>query len=254
MEDVISNKRERTVARRTITESDMTNWPNIFTDDAGRLDDGHVFIGATETEARPVELKHFVFANFRDLSIPCLCYALSADGRFLAAWFRTSDVLVCRLSDGLLVQRLQLCQGHTDIVNSLPFSPNSHNLVSGTDDGSAIVWDIRSGRVLLRLEGHTGIGPVHQAAYAPHGALIATASNGDNSVKIWDASTRACLHSFSVDEKNMSLPSPRTALVSAVGVPTLVSSTTSKHMRTSPHYSMIQERSAPGQYLVKEIA
>ncbi|EKM58802.1 uncharacterized protein PHACADRAFT_87282, partial [Phanerochaete carnosa HHB-10118-sp] len=78
----------------------------------------------------------------------------------------------------------------------LAFSPNNRSLVSGSKDGTAIVWDIRHGRALLRLEGHRGT--VGKVVYAPHGALIATVSHDDKSTKIWDASIGACLHSFEV--------------------------------------------------------
>ncbi|EKM54864.1 uncharacterized protein PHACADRAFT_97392 [Phanerochaete carnosa HHB-10118-sp] len=108
--------------------------------------------------------------------------------------FGTGDVLIWRLSDGLLVQRLQR-QVHTDAVRSLSFSPNSQAVVSGSEDKSAIVWDIRSGGVLLCLEGHSE--PVDTVMYAPHGLFIATASF-DSFIKIWDALTGACLHSFIV--------------------------------------------------------
>ncbi|EKM58896.1 uncharacterized protein PHACADRAFT_45965, partial [Phanerochaete carnosa HHB-10118-sp] len=126
-----------------------------------------------------------------------LCSALSADGKLLAASFDTSDIIVWRLSDGLLVQHLQH-QGHTDYVRSLSFSPISRTLVSGSHDRSAIVWDILSGRVLLRLEGHSG--RVHQVAYSSNGALIATACDNDKSVKLWDALTGACIQSLDVHD------------------------------------------------------
>ncbi|EKM58792.1 uncharacterized protein PHACADRAFT_135917, partial [Phanerochaete carnosa HHB-10118-sp] len=120
----------------------------------------------------------------------------STDGNLLAASFASGDVLVWRLPDGLLVQRLHH-QGHAQPVRSLEFSPNNRSLVSGSEDGTAIVWDIRHGRALLRLEGHSGT--VGKVVYAPNGALIATASDVDKSVKIWDASIGACLHSFDVE-------------------------------------------------------
>ncbi|EKM58905.1 uncharacterized protein PHACADRAFT_249019 [Phanerochaete carnosa HHB-10118-sp] len=195
MEDVICNEQERAVARRTITKSDMAKWPYITTDSAGRLDGGLVFVGPTEAEARPLKLKHFIFADSQDPSSRFKRYALSDDGELLAASFDNGGILIWRLSDGLLVQRLQH-QDHTGDVESLSFSPNSQSLVSGSEDKSATVWDPRSGHVLLRLE-HTET--VTKVAYAPHGALIATAS-GDRSIKIWDAWTGACVQSFDADE------------------------------------------------------
>ncbi|EKM58800.1 uncharacterized protein PHACADRAFT_112896 [Phanerochaete carnosa HHB-10118-sp] len=137
-----------------------------------------------------------VFADSLDPSASCQCFSVSTDGNLLAASFASGDVLVWRLPDGLLVQRLHH-QGHAQPVRRLAFSPDSRSLVSGSEDGTAIVWDIRHGRALLRLEGHRGT--VGKVVYAPHGALIATASSFDKSVKIWDASAGSCLHSFDVE-------------------------------------------------------
>ena len=82
----------------------------------------------------------------------CLSFAVSPDGKLLAASSQ-HIVLVWRLSDGLLVQRL-FEQGHTDETNSVAFSSDNLRLVSGSKDNTAIVWNVRSGRALLRLEGH----------------------------------------------------------------------------------------------------
>jgi len=158
------------------------------------LEDGCVFIGPTEAEARPLKLKQLVFANSQDTSSVCWTHALSADGKLLAAPFE-DDILVWRLSDGLLVQRLHY-RGRAETVSSPSFSPlNDYTLVSGSEDNAAVVWDIRSGRPLVRLEGHSG--PVTRVAYAPHGALIATCSHSDEFAKIWDTSTGVCIRSFS---------------------------------------------------------
>ncbi|EKM51722.1 uncharacterized protein PHACADRAFT_262040 [Phanerochaete carnosa HHB-10118-sp] len=198
IEDVISHEQDRALASRTIPGSDFEEWPNVTLDGAGRLDNPQqIFIGPTEAEARPLQLKQLIFhpsnADF------CRCWALSTDGKLLAASFYIDEIFVWRLSDGLLVQRL--CrQGHTNCVDSLAFSPSPDNsaLVSGSEDKTAVVWDTKRGRELLRLEGHAS--RVDYVVYAPHAALVATASSGDRSVKVWDASTGARLHSFSIDE------------------------------------------------------
>ncbi|EKM56570.1 uncharacterized protein PHACADRAFT_253777 [Phanerochaete carnosa HHB-10118-sp] len=197
MEDAISHEKTLRFTRRTITASDLTKWPGAAIDGAGHLREGRVFTGSSRTEAQPLKLKRITFSDPRSSPHYCKFFALSEDGKLLAASFNSNDVLVWRLSDGLLVQRLH-CQGHTGWVAVLSFSPiDSYTLASGSLDGSAIVWDTRSGRVLLRLEEHGG--PVHSIAYAPHGALIATGTRDDGCVKVWDASSGACLHFFGND-------------------------------------------------------
>ncbi|EKM56997.1 uncharacterized protein PHACADRAFT_254453 [Phanerochaete carnosa HHB-10118-sp] len=198
MEDVISHERALAFARWTITASDLAEWPHATVDGAGRLEDAHVFTGSSNADMRSLKLKRLTFADSQDPSRGCECFTLSADGKLLAASFRSNDVLVWRLSEGLLVQRLHH-QDHEYEVTALSVSPVDYTLVSGSDDGTAIVWDTRRGRVLLRLEGHGG--PVSNIIHDHHGALIATGSDDDKSVKIWDASSGVCLHSFGIDDE-----------------------------------------------------
>ncbi|EKM58807.1 uncharacterized protein PHACADRAFT_191141 [Phanerochaete carnosa HHB-10118-sp] len=199
IEDVISHERKRTLARRNITSADRSEWPDVTLDGAGHPGDRHVFIGPTKAKVRQMKLRQLIFANPRDPSASCKHFSLSPDGNLLAVSFRGSDILVWRIFDGLLVQRLHH-QGHMEPVLFLEFSPNNHSLVTGSEDATAIIWNIRDDHALLRLrlEGHRGA--VRRVVYAPHGALIATISDGDESVKIWNASTGACLHSFDVEQ------------------------------------------------------
>ena len=193
---MISRDLERAVARREIAPTDIYEWPGLAFDGAGSLETGHVFIGLTVDDTRPLRQKHFVFMDSSNRDRSCESFAASHDGRLLAASFWRT-VLVWRLSDGLLVQRL-LEQGHTGEINSVAFSPGDLRLVSGSNDNTAIVWNVKSGHALLRLEGH--VDRVQSAAYSLDGSRIATGSR-DSSVKIWDASSGTCLHSIDLSEK-----------------------------------------------------
>ncbi|EKM58838.1 uncharacterized protein PHACADRAFT_248933 [Phanerochaete carnosa HHB-10118-sp] len=175
MEDVISHELASTFARRKITPSDVADWLHITLDSAGEL---------------------LVLSDARDPRRECEHCVLSPDGTLLAASFGNTEVLVWRLPDGLLVQRLS-DQGCAHIVSAIAVAPDGRTLVLGSCDTTAIVWDVRSGRALLRLRGHRA--PVGAVAYAPHGALVATAFEDDGSVKIWDVQTGTCLHSFAAD-------------------------------------------------------
>jgi WD40 repeat protein len=83
--------------------------------------------------------------------------------------------------------RLQL-SGHEGIVNALVFSPGSQHLLTGSDDGTARVWNTRNGRQELKLRGHDG--PVRGVAYSHDGRRIVTAGN-DATVRVWSAATGA---------------------------------------------------------------
>ena len=156
------------------------------------METGRVFIGPTEADTHDLKCIHFVFRDASPEFPRRLAFAVSPDGKLLAASFQSNTALVWRRSDGLLVQRLQE-QGHTYEINSIAFSPDSRTLVSGSDDNSAIIWDVQNGRALRRLKGHNKW--VWRVAYSPDGLFVATGSD-DHSLKIWDASSGACLHSL----------------------------------------------------------
>ncbi|MFO0881118.1 MAG: WD40 repeat domain-containing protein [Gemmataceae bacterium] len=84
------------------------------------------------------------------------------------------------------VQR-KLLEGHTGAVRSVAFSPDGRQLLSGSDDQSARLWDVQTGLEIARFPNHKGW--VMKVAYAPGGSLAATAST-DRTIRLWDLATR----------------------------------------------------------------
>ena len=74
--------------------------------------------------------------------------------------------------------------GHTELISTVGFSPDSRRLVTGSWDRTARVWEVGTGRELFALEGHTDL--VNSATFSPDGLWMATSSN-DQSVRIWNA-------------------------------------------------------------------
>ena len=76
--------------------------------------------------------------------------------------------------------------GHTDGVSGVAFSPDARTLATSSRDGTAQLWDVRTGMPTATLRGHTSY--VYAVAYSPDGRVVATASR-DATARLWDAHT-----------------------------------------------------------------
>ncbi|KAE9394627.1 hypothetical protein BT96DRAFT_886390 [Gymnopus androsaceus JB14] len=96
-----------------------------------------------------------------------------------------------RIWDASTGKEMHKLEGHTHLVNSVAFSPDGTQIVSGSDDQSVRIWDASTGKEIHKLEGHTD--SVLSAAFSPDGTQIVSGSY-DKSVRIWDASTGKEMH------------------------------------------------------------
>lgn len=78
--------------------------------------------------------------------------------------------------------------GHLAATKCLSFSPDGREILSGSEDRTLLVWEVESGRMLQRLEGHAGyVGP-NACAFLPDGRRIVSAGWGGE-VFVWDRAT-----------------------------------------------------------------
>ena len=74
-----------------------------------------------------------------------------------------------------LIKRTLL--GHTLPIKALHFSSDGEKLVSGSDDGTAKVWEVNTGKELITIHGHTG--PVKDIRFINNGTtLLSGGSDG----------------------------------------------------------------------------
>lgn len=124
---------------------------------------------------------------------------LSLEGS--TAWFREARLLTAQgktaclwdLQTGKAIERFV---GHQEVVRAVAFSPDGMHVLTGagrqadlgsfSTDNSARLWDVASGREIVRLDGH--VGHVHTVQFSPDGKRILTAGR-DGTIRIWDSET-----------------------------------------------------------------
>lgn len=108
------------------------------------------------------------------------CNAIySPDGSLIA----TADFRITIWDVKSGAERLQIrCEQHQS-PNDIAFSPDGRHIISGGYDRAVSVWDVETGREIIKLEGH--LQEIYGVAYSPDGTRIASASV-DRTVRIWN--------------------------------------------------------------------
>jgi WD40 repeat protein len=137
--------------------------------------------------------------------------AFSPDGKVLAWGTGDSKVRLADL-DGGEVRELK---GHEGRVFGLAFSPDGKRLASGGwEDKAVVLWELASGRVLHKLDGHGGASSVQ---FAPGGATLASCGE-DGLIRLWDAASgkeRGCLKGHGPFAHNLSFSADGKLLLSS---------------------------------------
>jgi RNA polymerase sigma factor (sigma-70 family) len=117
--------------------------------------------------------------------------AVSADGKLLLTQS-------CRLIDLATDKELQRFQAPRNL-GSLAISRDGQLVAAGEADGQEkiYVWEVKTGKLLQRLEGHTGRVP--GLGFAPDGKTIASASD-DKTVRLWSVATGQEMRRFAGPE------------------------------------------------------
>ena len=118
---------------------------------------------------------------FESLSRRLQTVAFSPDGNTLATGNGDGSIDLWNLNTGK-VERTFF--GHSDVVNSLVFSPDGKMLASGAGslDSTVKLWDVAEGQLLDTLKGH--VDSILALAITPDGKTLISASE-DTTIKLW---------------------------------------------------------------------
>ena len=109
---------------------------------------------------------------------PLLCCALSPYGGHIALGTSQGALLLVRGQ----VEPVHRLTGHTAGVLAVTFSPDGKRLMTGSEDFTAKVWDVASGKEMLSLGRHTGA--VTSVAFSQDGRAALTAGR-DGLAIVW---------------------------------------------------------------------
>ena len=73
--------------------------------------------------------------------------------------------------------------GHTRVIHTVAFSPNSQTIASGSGDKTIKVWSLNQKKLAYTLSGHSNW--VNSVAFSPDGKILASGS-GDRTLKLWN--------------------------------------------------------------------
>ncbi len=115
--------------------------------------------------------------------------AWSPDGRDLATTSYDNDAIVWDARSGALVRRFSML---SKFKRGIAWSPDGRRLAWGScaDESAARIWDRVTDKIQI-LRGHTF--SLISCRWSPDGRRLATTAM-DNTARIWDAETCACLH------------------------------------------------------------
>jgi WD40 repeat protein len=124
----------------------------------------------------------------------------SPNGRYLLSGggpMRTAELILWDVQKGSIVRRFE--PPHTGFINSVAFSQDGRQVVSGAFDGSICLWNIEQKEMLQKWEAHNSF--LTDVAFSPDGKYIVS-SSGDNTLKIWEqGNTHPILTFFKLDSE-----------------------------------------------------
>ncbi|XP_033822962.1 WD40 repeat-containing protein SMU1-like [Periophthalmus magnuspinnatus] len=137
------------------------------------------------------DLKYQAQDSFMMMDEAVLCMCFSPDGDILATGAQNGKIKIWKIQSGLCVRRFE--HAHSKGVTCVSFSKDSNHILSASFDQTIRIHELRSGKTLKELNGHTSF--VNDACFTQDGFHIISASS-DGTVKVWSTKTCDCVHTY----------------------------------------------------------
>lgn len=158
--------------------------------------DGFVEVWDYEAGKLCKDLKFQRDEEFMMHSDSVLATAFSRDSEMLATASQDGQIKVWKLRTGQVLRRYD--KAHPLGVTSLCFGRDSTQLLSGSFDTTLKVHGLKSGKTLKEFRGHESyINDCMFTADVSSTTQQIVSASSDGTVKVWNAKTTECLHTFS---------------------------------------------------------
>ena len=136
-----------------------------------------------------LEWPHIVFKD----NSPCegIQTAISLDGKCIATSFNDSSTVLWNVHEVRAVFQLE---GHSDVIETLAFSPDSTRLASGDKAGVLKVWDVRNTAVPYQEHSLQDGGARLRSSVFSHDGKMLAAGYFESKARIWDIENGRLLH------------------------------------------------------------
>lgn len=118
--------------------------------------------------------------------------ALSPDGKYLATG--SGQLRLWNLTTGHEDKTFLMPEG----ILSMAFSPDGKNIITGSSNGTAKLWDIQLDSCIKTFSGHND--KINSIAYSPDGQFFLTGSK-DKNAKLWNITTGNTTQTFSMNRE-----------------------------------------------------
>jgi WD40 repeat protein len=106
----------------------------------------------------------------------------SSDLSFIAIGLSNGQINLFELSKDLKIQNTILSGGHSILVSSIAFQPDSSSFISSSFDGSIALWSLQSKSLLKSFYAHEDF--ILSLTFSPHGHFYVSTSE-DKLAKLW---------------------------------------------------------------------
>lgn len=93
----------------------------------------------------------------------------------------------------LVAIELRVFRGHAESVRAVALSSDGGQLLTGSNDKTAKLWDVQTGKEIIALKGHSDF--ITAVAFSPNGQHLLTGGY-DKTAKLWDAQSGKMLRTF----------------------------------------------------------